>query len=191
MADEPPTFDPQKLWQSQATEHTPMTLAEIHQKARAFQARIRRRNIVEYVACAVVIAGYAPVLLHRGSWMMQLGAAWIMAAGVFIAWQLHRRASGKAVPDAGEAVVDFHRRELIRQRDSARAVGVWYLAPVAPGVVLLIAGRWFQLHASHRPLALDHVIVVLVGMIAALVFVVIWLLNQRAADRLQRQIEEL
>jgi hypothetical protein len=191
MPDEPPTFDPQKLWQSQATEYTPMTLAQIHQKARTFQARVRRRNIIEYVACVVVIAGFMPALLHRGSWMMQVGAAWIMAATVFIAWQLHRRASGRAVPDGGQAVVDFHRRELIRQRDAVRSVGFWYLAPFAPGMALLLAGRWFQSHATHRSLALDHLIIALVGIIAALVFVVIWLLNQRGADRLQRQIEEL
>lgn len=191
MPDEPPIFDPQKLWQSQATEHTPMTIAQIHQKARTFQAKVRRRNIIEYVACVVVIAGFMPALLHRGSWMMQAGAAWIMAATVFIAWQLHRRASGRAVPDGGQAVVDFHRRELMRQRDAVRSVGFWYLAPFAPGMVLLLAGRWFQSHATHRPLALDHLIIGLVGVIAVLVFVVIWLLNQRGADRLQRQIEEL
>jgi uncharacterized membrane protein len=191
MPDEPPAFDPQKLWQSQTTEHAPMTLAQIHQKARTFQARIRRRNIIEYVGCVLVIAGFAPALLHRGSWMMQAGAVWLMAAAVFIAWQLNRRASARTAPDAGEAVIEFHRRELIRQRDALRSVGVWYLAPAVPGMALLLAGRWFQSHATKAPLALDHAIIALVGLIAVLVFAVIWLLNQRGADRLQRQIEDL
>src|SRR5271165_7612084 len=150
MPDEPPAFDPQKLWQSQATEHTPMTLAQVHQKARTFQARVRRRNIIEYVACVVAIAGYAPALFHPGSWMVHLGAAMIIAAIAFIAWQLHRRASGKAVPETGEAVIDFHRRELTRQRDAVRSVAVWYLAPVVPGMVVFLAGLWAQSHAHHR-----------------------------------------
>src|SRR5271165_303460 len=150
MPDEPPAFDPQKLWQSQATEHTPMTLAQVHQKARTFQAKVRLRNIIEYIGCVLAIAGYTPALFHRGSWMVHVGAVLIMAAVAFIAWQLHRRASSKAVPEVGDAVADFHRRELIRQRDAVRSVAVWYLAPVVPGMVLFLAGLWLQSHAPHR-----------------------------------------
>lgn len=93
--------------------------------------------------------------------------------------------------ESGDALVDSYRRELIRQRDALRSIGRWYLAPFVPGMTLLLLGRWFQSHATRRPVALDHVIIALVGVIAALVFLVIWLLNQRGAERLQRRIEEL
>jgi hypothetical protein len=188
MAGEP---DPQTLWQNQATEYDPMTLAQIHEKAHAFQARIRRRNVIEYIACVVVIAGFAPVFLIRDSWMMQVGALLIMTATVFVASQLHQRGSSRRVPDGGAALIVSHRQELIRQRDALRSVGVWYLAPFAPGLGLLTLGRWFQWHAAGRSIGLDHLIIALSTGIVALVFVVMWLVNQRAADRLQKRIDEL
>jgi hypothetical protein len=191
MPVEPSDFDPQNLWQSQATEHEPMTIAEIHEKARTFQARVRRRNMVEYVAAAVAILGFLPALLQRGSWMMQVGAGLVMAAIAFVVWQLHRRASAQAVPEAGEAVTAFHRRELIRQRDAIRSVGLWYISPAIPGMAMILLGRWFQSPAPHRSVALDHLIIALVAVIAILVLLAIWLLNQRGAKRLQRRIDEL
>jgi hypothetical protein len=191
MPGEPSDLDPQELWQSQAAEYDPMTLAAIHEKARAFQARIRRRNAIEYVASAVVILGFLPAVLYRGSWMMQAGGALIIAATVFIAWQLHRRGSARTVPEGGESLVNFHRTELIRQRDAVGSVARWYLAPMVPGMALLLLGRWFQSHATRWSLGADHFIILLVALIAGLVFLVVWLLNQRAAERLQRRIDEL
>ena len=191
MADEPSEFDPQKLWQSQATEYDPMTLAAVHDKARTFEAKVMRRNAIEYIACAVVILGVLPVVLYRGSWMMQAGGASIIAATVFVAYQLHRRASARAVPEVGASSVDFYRAELIRQRDAVRTVGVWYLAPFIPGMLLLMLGRWFQSHAPQRSLGEDHLVILLSSGIVGLVFLVVWLVNQRAAERLQRRIDEL
>jgi hypothetical protein len=108
-----------------------------------------------------------------------------------LVWQLHRRASAKRVPEAGEAAVDFYRAELTRQRDALRSVGVWYIAPVVPGMTLLLMGRWFQSHATKWPVGADHFIILLCAAVAVLVFLAIWLLNQRGADRLQRRIDEL
>ena len=65
------------------------------------------------------------------------------------------------------------------------------MAPFLPGMALLLLGRWFQAHTPGRSIAMDHLVLVLCGVIAVLVALVIWLLNKRAADRLQRQIEEL
>ena len=191
MPDRLPDFEPQTLWQSQPREHDPMTIAAIHEKARVFQTRIRRRNLIEYVACLVAIAGYAPTLLQRGNWMMQAGAGLVIAGVVFIAWQLHLRASAAALPDGREALIDFHRRELTRQRDALRSIAVWYIAPVVPGFALLTLGMWFRVPPSHRSVEADHLAIALMGVIAALVFLVIWLLNQRGAERLQRRIDEL
>jgi hypothetical protein len=191
MPNEPSDLDPQKLWQRQPTEYDPMTLAEIHGKARAFRVKIRRRNALEYFGCVLVIAGFVPALLHRDGWMMQVGAGLIMAATVLVAWQLHRRASTGPAVESGDTLVASYRQELVRQRDALRSVAVWYLAPFAPGMTLLLLGRWFQFHATRRPVTLDHLIIALCGLVAALVFLVVWLLNQRGADRLQRRIEEL
>jgi hypothetical protein len=191
MSGEPSDLDPRELWQSQPTEYEPMTLAEIHRKARTFQGKVRRRNAIEYFGCVLVVAGFLPAVLHRGSWMMQVGGGLVIAATVFVAWQLHRRASAGSVAEDDDALVESYRRELVRQRDALRSIARWYLAPFVPGMTLLLLGRWFQAPVPHRPIALDHVIIGLVGVIAVLVFLVIWLLNQRGAERLQRRIDEL
>lgn len=191
MPGKPPDFEPQTLWQSQPREHDPMTIAAIHEKARTFQAKIRRRNLREYIACVVAIAAFTPALFTRGSWMMQSGGGVMIAAIAFVAWQIHRRGSASPLPVSGEALIDFHRRELTRQRDAARSVGVWYLGPFVPGMALMLLGRWFQAHAPHRPVGFDHLIIFLAGVIVALIWVGVWLLNQWGAERLQRRIDEL
>lgn len=191
MSGEPSDFDPQILWQSQAMEYDPMTLAQIHAKATTLQSKVRRRNVREYLASIVVIAAFSPVLLQRGSWLMQAGALLIIAATAFVAWQIHRRGSAQPAPDGGEALIDAYRQQLIRQRDALRSVGAWYLAPFAPGMALLMLGRWFQHHAAHRPIGLDHLVIALSTAAVALVFLVVWLVNRRGADRLQRRIDEL
>src|SRR5688572_7679731 len=122
--------DPKDLWQGQTTEYDPMTLADIHTKAAAFQARIRRRNRTEYVGCALAIAGFAPALFFQDSWMMQVGAALTIMAVLFVGWQLHRRASAEPTPGAGAAAVDFHRQQLVRQQQAVRSIAGWYLAPM-------------------------------------------------------------
>ncbi len=194
MSGDPSDFDPhdpQTLWQSQPQEHEPMSLAEIHLKARTLEKKVRWRNAREYIASVVVILGFSPVLFHKDSWMMQAGAALIIAGTIYVVWRMHRHASARAVPEAGEALRDFHREELIRQRDALRSVGLWYLAPFVPGMVLVMMGRWFQSHVEGRSPAMDHLGILLASAFAALVFGGIWWLNRRGADHLQRQIDRL
>jgi hypothetical protein len=191
MTGEPSDFDPQTLWQSQATEYDPMTLADIHQKSRAFERKIRRRNHVEYLASALVVVGFGAVAADSESWMIQLGAVLTIFAALFVAWQLHRRGSARRVPDIGQDLVAFHREELVRQRDALRSIGRWYLAPFVPGAAMVMLGRWFQAHVEGRSVALDHLIIALASVIVALVFLAVWQLNRRGADRLQRRIDEL
>ncbi|KQY35746.1 hypothetical protein ASD21_01240 [Caulobacter sp. Root1455] len=168
-----------------------MSLAEIHQKARTLKSKVLWRNVREYAASVVVILFFAPVLLHRESWMMQAGAALIIAATIFVGWQMHRRTGMGAIPEAGEALRDFHRQTLIRQRDALRSVGRWYMAPFAPGMVLLMMGRWFQSHVEGRSLAMDHLGILLASAFVVLVFGGVWWLNQLGAKRLQKQIDAL
>jgi len=168
-----------------------MSLAEIHQKARKLERGVRWRNIREYAASVVVVVFFAPVLLHRESWMMQAGAALIILATAFVAWQMHRRTATGPIPEAGEALRDHHRQSLIRQRDALRSVGWWYMAPFAPGMALLMMGRWLQAHVSSRSLAMDHLAILLGSVVVVLVFAGVWWLNQLGAKRLQKQIDEL
>jgi Flp pilus assembly protein TadB len=98
-------------------------------------------------------------------------------------YQLYSRASAKTVPaDLGlTGSLEFHRRELVRQRDMVESVWSWYLAPFVPGLLVFIKGV-FPKHGPGFVLALAF---------HALVFGGIWWLNRRGARRLTRQIAEL
>ena len=191
MPTDPAGLDPQAIWQSQTTEHAPTSLAALHEQARSFRRRIGRRNAVETAAGAAVILGFLPVLFHRGSWMMQAGGGLVIAATVFVLWQLHRRGASGPAPDAGAPLIDHYRAELARQRDALGSVGAWYLGPFVPGMALLLAGRWFQAHAAHRSLAADHLMIAVVGLVVAGVFLGVLRLNRLGAQRLQRRIDDL
>ena len=98
---------------------------------------------------------------------------------------------GGATRAKSGAVQDEAYARATAQRDALRSVGVWYLAPFLPGMALLLAGRWFQSHATRRSLGADHLIIALTGLMVIVVFVSVWLLNQRGARQLQRRIEDL
>ena len=186
------TWDPQGLWQSQTKEYDAMTLADIRAKAHNFERRINRRNAVEYMACGVVLVGFGAQIPAAPNWMIRAGAGLVMLATVYIAWQLHRRGSVEATPEAGESLIDSYRRQLVRQRDAIGTVGSWYLAPFLPGMALMILGRWFR--APTKPgvtVEAAHFGLVVASAVCAAVFVGIWLLNLRGAKLLQKRIDDL
>ena len=123
---------------------------------------------------------------------MQAGAGLIMLAILFVAWQLHRRGSTKSTPQPGESLVEAYRRQLIRQRNALRTVGIWYLAPFVPGMALIMLGRWYTMRAPARAeIAQDRAIILASSAFVVLVMAAIWLLNLRGARRLQKRIDEL
>ena len=126
---------------ARSVEHTQMTLTEIREKARKFRRKILFRNLREYAAIAVVVAffgfsmGKSPPFMRAG--------AWLCIAGVlYVAYQLHRRGSAKtmAADLAPASCLDFHRRELERQRDLLLGIWFWYLGPMIPGLALIVVG---------------------------------------------------
>jgi hypothetical protein len=146
------TWDPQGLWQSQKKEYDPMTLAQIHDQALAFERIVRKRNTIEYVTYAFAIGisvavGFEP----RMTPMIRAGLALIVLGMVFVAWQLHRRGSAENAPPIGESLVEAYRNQLIRQRDAGRTGFWWYLAPMIPGLVVLIAGLWLKQSIAGEP----------------------------------------
>lgn len=180
--------DMKSLWRNQQTEET-VTLENIHERAEKFQHQVRWRNMVEYGASVVAVAACGFVAWALPGWMIKAGMALEIVAVLFIVWQLHRRGSAQSVPNIG--LVDYHRRQLMRQRDMLRSVWLWYLLPFIPGMTLVMMGRWFQFHAPGRSLAWDHEIILLASAVVVLFFAIVWLINALAAMKLQRKIDEL
>ena len=189
MANELRPDDLGEVWRTQNVEHTQMTINEIREKARKFQRKIYFRNLRDYVAIAVVAAffGYS---MGKYPPLMRAGAGLCIAGMLYVAYQLHRRGSAKTLASdlAPASCLDFHRRELERQRDLLRVVWSWYLGPMIPGLVLLVAGAVLA-NPAHSTLAWAFGGVYSAAV--ALVFYLVAKLNRWAAQGLQRQIDEL
>jgi hypothetical protein len=189
MANELRPDDLGEVWRRQKVEHTQMTIDELRERASKFRRRILFRNFREYAAIAVVLAFFA-FSMGKYTTLMRVGAGLVIAGMLYVAYQLHRRGSTKAVAAdlAPASCLDSHRQELERQRDLLMGIWSWYLGPMIPGLVLLMVGVGMA-----NPGHLKHawLFEALYSAAVALVFYFVARLNRRAAHRLQRQIDEL
>lgn len=182
------------LWQSMPTEPVVITPYEMRMRAAFFEGRIRRRNRVEYIACgfvAAVFSWYATFDLSTILW--PIANFMIAAATIYVGISLHRKGKAGATPDSGTvgSLVEFHRQELVRQRDALKTVWRWYLLPFVPGLVLWFIAMWIgQGQDAARP-GLFAVVLGLVFVLCMAVYLVILLLNLLGAARLQRMIDDL
>lgn len=182
--------DIKTLWRNQKTEET-VTLENLQARAGVFQQRIRRRNFIEYAAAAFVIPVFAFYIYALPGMLVKLGSGLCIAGLLYIVWQLHRRGSAEDLPETSAlGLIDFHRRALARQRDALLTVWKWYLAPIVPGFLVMMAGFYFDAPEQMRAKVLYAVMTRLVPLIA-LVFGFILFANGRGAKKLQKKIDEL
>jgi hypothetical protein len=184
MPNEMQPRNPRELWRSQEVEKVTITIDEIRKRAARFERRIRGRNLREYAAGAIVIALFALAALRQPGW--RAIPQWLLVAGtIYVMVQLHRRGSARSIPaDAGLVPsLRLHREELERQRNALRSLWSWYLLPFVPGLVavLVVTAMAGGINAAWWLLAAGFPIV----------FAGLWKLNQRAAQRLEQQIEDL
>jgi uncharacterized membrane protein (DUF485 family) len=109
----------------------------------------------------------------------------LIAGPLYMMFQLYRRGGALRVPAGAGimATLEFHRLELERQRDALHSVWKWYLLPFAPGfLAVAVVG------------AIDEGInFKLVRFVAGAVilFVVLWILNEHAARKLDLKVQEV
>jgi Flp pilus assembly protein TadB len=183
MPNEPLPDDIRNVWQNQPVENIPMPLEEIRRKARQFEKRIRRRNLREYLGAALGIAAYTYYFFKFDGLAVRAGSLLVIAGVIYVVVQLYQRAAPAELPAdlAFTASREFHRQELVRQRDLLRSVWSWYIAPVIPGLVVFMAGI-----LPHRAGVTVGYLLVFFGFFGF----VVWL-NRRGAARLDRQIAEI
>jgi hypothetical protein len=184
MPDELNPNDPRTLWQTQEAEQVTLTADEIRSLAKRFERKIYWRNMREYVAGAAVVAFFIPHLWRDHGW--RLGQPVLMIVGaLYVLFELWRRGSSRTVPaDAGAAAsLEFHRRELERQRDALHRVWLWYLLPCMPGIVAGTVQMGFD-RGFNAGLFIYAALV-------ALTFAGIAALNEWAARNLEKKIQAL
>jgi hypothetical protein len=190
MKNEVDPNDLKRLWQSQKPGLVEMSLDEIRGKAQEHRRKIRRRNAVEYLALAVVVAFMGFLVWKFHDPLMRAGAALCIAAGLYMGYQLYKRGSVMMEPVDRALMTwfDCHRLELVRQRDLLRNSWRWYLGPPIPGlVVMAVAG------GISNPGHLPHIwrVVAAYSVVAAAAFLLVRRMHVRCVRNLQRQIDEL
>jgi uncharacterized membrane protein YfcA len=187
MQNELPPQDPKTVWQNQRLEATQMSIDEIRSKARSFERKIRRRNLREYVAAALIAAAFGFFAWHFPLPVMRVGFIAVAVGALCFAFELHRRGSSQTEPkDLGTtASLDFYIGQLERQRNLFDQSWKWMLWLV-PGMIVLIAGAM-----TVAPIRNTGPFLVL-----AILWTATWLWmmlrrNKRKALALQREIDEL
>jgi len=98
----PPNELPQdelcNAWQKQPVENITMPLEEIRRRAGKFQHRIWWRNAREYAAIVVVVIVFGYYFKLVPGLVARAGAVMTIAGALFVAYQLHRRASSETAP---------------------------------------------------------------------------------------------
>jgi len=185
MAPENP-IDVNRIWQGQPTEGTSMSLDEMRDRVRRMKKKGDWRNAREYAGAALLLVLVAVFGAREHNVTVLIGSGLMALAAVYVVYHLHRFGTVRRMPpDIGlRDCLDFHRTELVRQRDLLRSVWWWYLLPFVPGAALIFIGR-----AIERP---DRRVLGAVGAVVfAATFVGVGLLNAWGARKIQRAIDTL
>lgn len=184
--------DLQHIWRADSGPGTFTNPEDLMHRSTAFERTIRRRNIVEYAAGALIVLLATPaavLFVTMGEPWLAISLGLTAAGAAIVMWNLHRRASAqkrRPEEDCRNHLVAQHRR----QAEALRKVPLWYIGPLLPGVLGVYAtvaskavgqvDTWEIVTEIGRPL----------GITLAFFGFVIWL-NLRAARKLERQVEEL
>jgi len=183
------TLDPKHAWQASGDGHDAPALTDVRAHADKFYRNVRRQNIVGYVGCIGLAIAFGRNLLVMPHILQKLGSAWMIAAVLYVAWQIRRRGSAISPEKSGGMPISaFLRMQLARQRDLLSSVLWWYILPFIPGLALILIGNGQDpALAKHVPIWLRWV--ALGTLVTA--FAGLWGLNQLGARRLQRRIDEI
>ena len=184
-----PLFD---LWAAESADARFTERDALERKRTEFERRVRRRNLAEYLSGGLVIpvfAWFAWLTAQGGETILTLGWLFATAGMVVVLAALYRRAGN--LPRQPETDCRSHlRTQLEHQRRALASVPRWYLAPLTPGIALVLVGSMFPLaREAGWGIALGGVAIP-AAVVAAIFAGIAWL-NRRAARALEREIAAL
>ncbi|HZI79452.1 MAG TPA: hypothetical protein VFD69_08060 [Vicinamibacterales bacterium] len=163
-----------------APARAPLSLDNLDERARDFQRKIWWRNFRESAAGLVVLTANFGNITNATSAVERAGPLLTTAGILCVMLVLHTRAGSRRVPGTSDArsLLRFHQDEILRQRDMLRLVPLWYLLPLAPGMVVGVV-------AKGRPVSGAVALT-----IAAIIFYGVARLNQWGARWLDRELAD-
>ncbi len=178
-----------KAWQASVEIAGAPPLEDVRKGADKFYRYIKWRNRVEYAACVVVVVGFSSYVFLLPNLVHKIASVLVVLATFYVGWQLHRRASAIPPEAAGATpLLQLARTQLVRQRDALRSIFSWYLLPFLPGMGLFLTGTLLQKRAEGGLKLISDGIG---PAVVVAVFAGVWWLNQVAARKLQRHIDEI
>ena len=172
------------MWKGQIVSTPSFTPDELRRMADVLRRTIRRRNLLEYVAGAIAIAGSCFNIWLFADVLTRVASVVTLAGICTVLWQLHRRGSMQAPPESlGQFGLRSYRTQLVRQRDALRSVWLWYILPLLPGYELFIWARRLAMAMSGGGWWIYALMPALGAAVVAL--------NLYGARRLQHEIDRL
>jgi len=165
----------------------------LERRARRLARQVMLRNASEWMAAAFVVVLFGGWALSADRWLTRFGAAWTVAAALWVAWVLWVRGRNLPAPalDAPTGAFLAHQREqLERQALLLERVPTWYALPLASGTAIILADHAWALWRSHPSAiavaAFGGAVLVVMG-----VYLAVLILNRRAARSLRAQLSRL
>lgn len=162
------------------------SLAEVPERALRFERVVRQRNLREYVAALLVIAGFGFAAWKAADLQRIVPAVLFTLGASFLSLHLYTRGtpSRPPTPISGIEHLRFYRAEVERQRVLLKTIWWWYLGPLIPGFVAILIGQF-----ATKPGAWPRHLLAAVPLVLMLWGVA--RLNRCEADHLGREIESL
>ena len=182
--------DLQTLWQTQPPEGRPLTLDDVRRQARALEAQVLHQDVVMSLSAVVNTSAFAAVAWYLPH--LRIVAAIIIATVIaIVAGYVRRRPSRRAIDylTAGNPCVDFYRTALVRKRDMARQLWMWFMPAAILGQAALIIG--FVIAPPNIPRRVVLMALPVWILTDVLLFGFGWRNAQREATKRQRELDAL
>ena len=181
--------DLRKLWQQQQTPQLALNVAALRAKAISFRRGKGFDDSLRFLGVGFIVVFLPIILFRRYGWelhgiLAKLGALAMAAGAAYVLFQL-RKYWTRAVPpeSAAASLLAFHLQELTRRRDLLMNFWRLIVAPLVPGVLLLMTDVFLR-PGNPIPMLLPS------ATILALAVLTSWM-NRRRGQQLQREIDAL
>ena len=189
-----PPDELEKLWKTQPVD--PAAKGEemrkiILNKTEKFDRTIRRRNVREMIAAAVVAVAFAGVAWAQRNAIERAGSIILVAGALWIIYYMWRYGAEPPDPNPDQTLAGYQ-QALVRKYDHQirllRTVKFWYLAPIYVGLLIGSVGLWNEQAGKGGSTWFAF----LFPAIYTLIFAGIWWLNELYGVRkLQRMRERV
>ncbi len=160
-----------------------LLLNEVRRNHRTLESSLLRRDIGEVFAAAYVTVafGLAAVQLNEWTlWLCSFGGLFVGMVFLVDRWLQSRRHPRPASDDSLQSCIQASLVQVDHQIWLLKNIFWWYLLPLIPGMVAFLGAVAWKTRAA-GPIAL--LVVAAVGLICALTFWAVYLLNQHAVKK--------